>query len=78
VPAPVIRAALRATALIGNGLYGVDIKETAMGPVVIEVNDNPNIDRGVEDTLLGEELYRTVMAEFERRLEARAQQRAAS
>jgi len=78
VPAPVIRAALRATALIGNGLYGVDIKETAMGPVVIEVNDNPNIDRGVEDTLLGEELYRTLMAEFERRLEARAQQRAAS
>jgi glutathione synthase/RimK-type ligase-like ATP-grasp enzyme len=49
-----------------------------MGPVVIEVNDNPNIDRGVEDTLLGEELYRTLMAEFERRLEARAQQRAAS
>ena len=78
VPAPVIRAALRATNLIGNGLYGVDLKETARGPVVIEVNDNPSIDRGVEDELLGEELYRTVMVEFERRLEARAQQRPAS
>jgi len=77
VPAPVIRAALRAASLIGNGLYGVDLKETARGPVVIEVNDNPSIDRGVEDALLGEELYRTVMAEFERRLEARAQQRPA-
>jgi len=75
VPAPVIRAALRAAGLIGNGLYGVDLKETAQGPVVIEVNDNPSIDRGVEDALLGEELYRTLMAEFERRLEARAQQR---
>ncbi|HEX4881153.1 MAG TPA: RimK family protein [Porticoccaceae bacterium] len=75
VPAPVIRAALRATGLIGNGLYGVDLKETARGPVVIEVNDNPSIDRGVEDALLGEELYRTVMVEFERRLEDRAQQR---
>ena len=46
--------------------------------MVIEVNDNPSIDRGVEDALLGEELYRTLMAEFERRLETRARQRSAS
>ena len=78
VPAQVIRTALRACGLIGNGLYGVDLKETPEGPVVIEVNDNPSIDRGVEDALLGEELYRTLMAEFERRLETRARQRSAS
>lgn len=78
VPAQVIRTALRASGLIGNGLYGVDLKETPEGPVVIEVNDNPSIDRGVEDALLGEELYRTLMAEFERRLETRARQRSAS
>jgi glutathione synthase/RimK-type ligase-like ATP-grasp enzyme len=39
--------------------------------VVIEVNDNPNIDAGVEDAWLGEDLYRQVMLEFLRRLEAK-------
>ena len=40
---------LRAAQLIGDGLYGVDIKETADGIFVVEVNDNPNIEHGVED-----------------------------
>jgi len=31
---------------------------------VIEVNDNPNIDSGVEDKYLGDELYRLVMDWF--------------
>lgn len=72
VPAQVTRLALKAAGLIGNGLYGVDVKETDSGPVVIEVNDNPSIDRGVEDALLGEDLYRTIMAEFLNRLYSRA------
>jgi glutathione synthase/RimK-type ligase-like ATP-grasp enzyme len=68
-PADVIKLALRATQLIGDNLYGVDIKVSGDRAVVIEVNDNPNIDSGIEDAYLGEDLYRRVMEEFLRRLE---------
>lgn len=68
-PPEVIRLALRATQLIGDGLYGVDIKQTAERAVVIEVNDNPSIDAGVEDGCLGAGLYRRIMQEFLRRME---------
>ncbi len=63
-PADVIKLAVRAAALMGDGLYGVDIKIVRDKPVVIEVNDNPNIDAGVEDAALGDELYRRVMRHF--------------
>ncbi len=69
VPRKVINTALRAARLIGDGLYGVDVKETARGVMVIEVNDNPNLDAGVEDSILGADLYRRIMGEFLRRLE---------
>ena len=39
--------------------------------VVVEVNDNPNIDSRVEDKWLGDDLYRQIMLEFLRRMEAR-------
>ena len=39
----------RASAAIGRGLYGVDIKELHGEYTVIEVNDNPTIDAGYED-----------------------------
>lgn len=68
-PSDVIKLALRATAPIGNSLYGVDIKQTKDRAVIIEVNDNPSIDAGVEDAYLGEDLYRRIMDEFLRRLE---------
>lgn len=71
VPGPVLDAALRAARLIGDGLYGVDLKETPSGVKVIEVNDNPNIDVGVEDAVLGMELYRRIVREIVRRLETR-------
>ena len=48
-PPAVIDIGLRAAQLIGDGLYGVDIKETPDGIFVVEVNDNPNIEHGVED-----------------------------
>lgn len=49
VPPNVMNVALAACKTIGNGLYGVDLKERADGSViVIEVNDNPNIDPGGE------------------------------
>lgn len=72
VPRAVLDAALKATQPIGNGLYGVDVKEINGKGYVIEVNDNPNIDSGVEDQYLGEELYRVIMAEFLRRMENRS------
>lgn len=73
VPPEVLETALRAATIMGNSLYGVDLKETPDGVVVIEVNDNPSIDAGYEDALLGEELYRAVMREFRARLDRRHQ-----
>jgi glutathione synthase/RimK-type ligase-like ATP-grasp enzyme len=48
-PADVVDTAVRAANLIGDGLYGVDIKPGPDGPIVIEINDNPNLEHGVED-----------------------------
>ncbi len=70
-PRAVVRLAARAAALMGDGLYGVDLKVVAGRPTVIEVNDNPNLDEGVEDAVLGEGLYRAVMEHFLRRFEER-------
>ncbi|MDD5320715.1 MAG: RimK family protein [Methylococcales bacterium] len=72
VPKAVLEAALKATQPIGNGLYGVDVKEKNGKGYVIEVNDNPNIDSGIEDKFLGNELYRLIMTEFLRRMENRS------
>ncbi|WP_101757117.1 RimK family protein [Oceanicoccus sp. KOV_DT_Chl] len=71
VPKAVLNAALKSAAVVGNGLYGIDIKETDGKAYVLEVNDNPSIDCGVEDKYLGEELYMQIMSEFLRRLESR-------
>jgi glutathione synthase/RimK-type ligase-like ATP-grasp enzyme len=49
-PSEVVDTAVRAARCIGDGLYGVDIKATADGVYVIEVNDNPNLDHGWEDS----------------------------
>jgi glutathione synthase/RimK-type ligase-like ATP-grasp enzyme len=68
-PADVVKLALRACANIGDGLYGVDLKALPHRAVIIEVNDNPSIESGVEDGYLGEDLYRRIMEEFLRRLE---------
>jgi len=66
-----VDAAVKAAGLIGDGLYGVDVKQSDSGVYVIEVNDNPNLDVGVEDRYLGEDLFTLVMAEFLRRLESK-------
>lgn len=70
-PAPVVEAATRAASLIGDGLYGVDVKETAKAPVVMEINDNPNIDAGVEDLVLKDALYTAIIGTLVNRLDAR-------
>ena len=69
VDGSVTDAALKAAAAIGDGLYGVDLKQVGSRNVVIEVNDNPSIDAGVEDAYLGDDLYRRIMSEFLRRME---------
>ena len=48
-PPLVVDTGLRAARCIGDGLYGVDLKETPDGVYVIEVNDNPTIAAGEED-----------------------------
>lgn len=69
VPKAVLDAALAAARGIGDGFYGVDVKEKDGRAFVIEVNDNPSIEAGVEDAFPGERLYEQIMAEFLRRME---------
>ncbi len=69
-PKPVIRLALRAAQAIGDGLYGVDIKQRGRRVYVIEVNDNPSLDAGVEDQVLGDTLYERLARVFLERVEA--------
>ncbi|ATQ74924.1 RimK family alpha-L-glutamate ligase [Massilia violaceinigra] len=69
VPPDLLAYAVAAANLIGDGLYGVDMKMTTRGPVVIEVNDNPNIDAGNEDSVLGNDMYRIVLRDLVRRLD---------
>jgi glutathione synthase/RimK-type ligase-like ATP-grasp enzyme len=70
-PRKAVGIALKAANLIGDGLYGVDVKEAGGKFTVIEVNDNPNLESGVEDQVLRDELYRRVMETFLRRIEER-------
>lgn len=71
VPTAVLRTALKAANLIGDGLYGVDLKEAGGKVYVIEINDNPNIDAGVEDQVLKEEIYLRIMRVLLGRIELR-------
>lgn len=40
----------------------------AINTTVIEVNDNPNIDHGLEDKILGQNLYEQIMSVFLQRI----------
>lgn len=70
-PRKAVQVALKAANLIGDGLYGVDVKESNGHFSVIEVNDNPNLDAGYEDAILKDELYRRIISVFLRRIEQR-------
>ena len=71
VPDNVMKVALAATKHIGSSLYGVDIKQLPDGrAVVIEVNDNPSIDGGVEDMVEGDMLYQKILEHFVKLIEA--------
>jgi glutathione synthase/RimK-type ligase-like ATP-grasp enzyme len=70
-PPFIVEAALKAVhAIVGDhGLFGVDVKEFEGKPYVIEVNECPNIDHGVEDVTLGDELYRAIIGSLKRSIE---------
>ncbi|MBA5778749.1 RimK family protein [Stappia sp. F7233] len=69
-PPSVVETAVRAARLIGNGLYGVDLKQIGDNVVVIEVNDNPNLDHGVEDSAEKDMVWDRLIRWFLTRLEA--------
>lgn len=73
-PPEAVAVAVRAAGLIGDGLYGVDVKQAGDRFLVMEVNDNPNLDAGYEDGHLKDELYATVMRSFLRRLESQGRE----
>jgi glutathione synthase/RimK-type ligase-like ATP-grasp enzyme len=68
-PTAAVRLALKAANLIGDGLYGVDVKQSNGSFYIIEVNDNPTLEAGCEDSILKDELYRRIMEVFLRRME---------
>ncbi|MFN4216681.1 MAG: RimK family protein [Brevinematales bacterium] len=63
-PRKLISIALKAARLVGKGLYGLDIKQVGDQFYLIEINDNPNIDAGIEDKILRDRLYRHIMQYF--------------
>lgn len=69
VPELVVKTALKAASLIGDGLYGVDLKMIDGKVYIIEVNDNPNIDADIEDLVLKEKLYDRIIDSIFKRIE---------
>jgi glutathione synthase/RimK-type ligase-like ATP-grasp enzyme len=72
-PREVLQLALATANAIGDGFYGVDIKTVNGRHMLMEINDNPNVDRGIEDAVLGDELYERVMKVFKARVDAEKQ-----
>jgi glutathione synthase/RimK-type ligase-like ATP-grasp enzyme len=70
-PPGIVELALQAAWRIGDGLFGVDIKEVDGRLLVMEVNDNPNVEAGEEDALDKERIYDAVATWFRERLDAR-------
>src|SRR5262249_37201073 len=54
---------------IGEGFYGVDLKQTDRGIVVMEVNDNPNLEHGIEDQVGKDEIWTKLLKWFIERFE---------
>jgi glutathione synthase/RimK-type ligase-like ATP-grasp enzyme len=68
-PPEVIDIAVRAARPIGDGFYGVDLKQTDRGIVVMEVNDNPNLEHGIEDQVGKDEIWVKLLKWFTERFE---------
>jgi glutathione synthase/RimK-type ligase-like ATP-grasp enzyme len=68
-PPELIDIASRAVRPIGDGFYGVDIKQTDSGFIVMEVNDNPNLEHGIEDAVGKDEVWTKLLKWFIERFE---------
>jgi glutathione synthase/RimK-type ligase-like ATP-grasp enzyme len=68
-PPALIDIAVRAARPIGDGFYGVDVKQTDKGFVVMEVNDNPNLEHGIEDVVGRDEIWVRLLKWFIERFE---------
>jgi glutathione synthase/RimK-type ligase-like ATP-grasp enzyme len=68
-PQEIIDIAVRAARPIGEGFYGVDLKQTTNGIVVMEVNDNPNLEHGIEDVVGKDEIWSRLLKWFIERFE---------
>jgi glutathione synthase/RimK-type ligase-like ATP-grasp enzyme len=69
VPEVVVKTAVKAASLIGDGLYGIDLKMVNGEVYVIEINDNPNIDADIEDLVLKDKLYDKIIRSIFNRIE---------
>ncbi|MBF0443189.1 MAG: RimK family alpha-L-glutamate ligase, partial [Oligoflexales bacterium] len=69
LPQKLRQLAIRTSSIIGDGLYGLDIKEVNGKFYVIEVNDNPSIEAGCEDKIVKNALYENIMGVFLERLD---------
>jgi len=74
-PQHIVKTAVKAASIMGDGLYGVDLKEIDGKACIIEINDNPNIDAGFEDSILKDELYSMIMRVMLRRVEKAKERR---
>jgi glutathione synthase/RimK-type ligase-like ATP-grasp enzyme len=72
-PEGVVELAVRAARLFGDGLFGVDLKVVDGEPLVIEVNDNPNLEAGEEDAVDGPVVYEALARFYRTRLDQRRQ-----
>lgn len=70
-PSEALSLARRIAGAIGQGFYGVDIKEVGGKLFAMEINDNPNLEAGCEDLVLGEQLYDKLADWFFRGIESR-------
>ncbi len=59
-PPRLLEVALKACSVVGKGLYGVDLKEVNGDYVVVEVNDNPSIYAGYEDSV-DKDIYKKII-----------------
>jgi glutathione synthase/RimK-type ligase-like ATP-grasp enzyme len=71
-PAEAVALALKASARMGEGLYGVDVKERGGRFYVIEVNDNPDIHHAFEASRPSDRVWSRIAGWFAERAIERA------
>lgn len=69
-PAELLAVATKAASLIGDGFYGVDVKQVKDNFFVIEINDNPNLNHGCEDADEKDQVWTRLTNWFIERIDA--------